>query len=264
MLLGTSMWYAFHGEILSSASAFEKIVDAVCRELGSRGRADAVVSVAAAAEPAPEESADVSDLVHELRGVKLMALSKRAVSIGVSTESVEDAMDADDARSALIGLIGEVESRRGPAKRALACLEGGGDACAEMVSAALEHAMDVLEELSLSSPRKSRKSLLETMERVEAVLDLVDADWCDGVSRCGHDELDRLSGLIVCIRGVSSSSGASEVSGAVKDALECLDRCGSLVVQCMGLLSGSAGDDVDGSGAAVLIALESLRGLSES
>eukprot|EP01046_Picozoa_sp_COSAG06_P130960 COSAG06_NODE_80535_length_104_cov_3825.800000_1_plen_34_part_11 len=34
-----------------------------------------------------------------------------------------------------------------------------------MISDVLDHALDVLEGLSVSSPRKSRKGLLETMER---------------------------------------------------------------------------------------------------
>ena len=37
LLLGTSMWYGFFGETLSSSSAFDGRVDALCRELGERG-----------------------------------------------------------------------------------------------------------------------------------------------------------------------------------------------------------------------------------
>eukprot|EP01046_Picozoa_sp_COSAG06_P063131 COSAG06_NODE_14533_length_1149_cov_1.080000_1_plen_242_part_10 len=72
-------------------------------------------------------------LVDELRGLRLTALSKRALSMGVDSESVEEAMDADDAKSALIALIVAIESRRGPADRMISMLEGGGEACAEMM-----------------------------------------------------------------------------------------------------------------------------------
>ena len=41
MLLGTSMWYGFYGDALSSESGFESRVDSLARELGARGRADA-------------------------------------------------------------------------------------------------------------------------------------------------------------------------------------------------------------------------------
>ena len=43
LLLGTSMWYGLYGDVLSSPSAFEDRMDALCRELGDRGRADAVI-----------------------------------------------------------------------------------------------------------------------------------------------------------------------------------------------------------------------------
>ena len=45
LLLGTSMWYAYYGETLTSASAFESRMDGLCRELGCRGRADALVEL---------------------------------------------------------------------------------------------------------------------------------------------------------------------------------------------------------------------------
>eukprot|EP01046_Picozoa_sp_COSAG06_P104967 COSAG06_NODE_51184_length_313_cov_11.079439_1_plen_104_part_11 len=59
----------------------------------------------------------------------------------------------------------------------------------------------------------------------------------------------------------------SEVSDAVVALLDCMDRCGSVAVQSIGLLSpGTTGVD-DGAAsddAGVMIALESLRGLSGS
>ena len=187
LLLGTSMWYAFFGEALSSEIAFGDRVDALCREIGGRGRADATVMADDTHEPESEPEAIVgaSELVQELQGLKLRALSKRALSMGIDAESVEGAMDADDGKAALVGLIVEVESLRGPADRVVSCLEAGGGVCAEMLTGVLEHAMDVLEQLSVSSPRKSRKRLLETIERVESMVELVDLEWCDGVSRCG-------------------------------------------------------------------------------
>eukprot|EP01046_Picozoa_sp_COSAG06_P055401 COSAG06_NODE_10174_length_1735_cov_2.826406_4_plen_305_part_01 len=154
----------------------------------------------------------------------------------------------------------DIESRRGPADRIRPCLEAGGEACAEMITDVLEHAMEVLEGLSVSSPRKSRKGLLETMEHVESHLEtVVDVGWCDGVCWCGPDELEQLCSLLVSVRGLASSSGVPETSDAVTALLECLDRCGSVVVQSIAVLSG--GSDASDS-SSVLSALESLRGLS--
>ena len=70
LLLGTSMWYAFYGETLSSESVFDDRMDALCRELGARGRADVVVTVASEPdaeafepEPEPEDDEDASELL---------------------------------------------------------------------------------------------------------------------------------------------------------------------------------------------------------
>ena len=104
---------------------------------------------------------EASDLQIELQELKLTALHKRALSAGVAAESVEAAMDSSDPKGGLIGLIVDVESRRGPADRVRSCLEGGGEACAEMITGVLDHAMEVLEGLSVSSPRKARKGLFE-------------------------------------------------------------------------------------------------------
>eukprot|EP01046_Picozoa_sp_COSAG06_P052970 COSAG06_NODE_9041_length_2005_cov_2.635887_2_plen_644_part_01 len=94
------------------------------------------------------------------------------------------------------------------------------------------------------------------------VFELLDSDWCNGVSRCGYDELEQLCSLLVSVRGTTSSSGVSSVSDAALALLECLDRCGSVVVQSMAVLSGGS-DASDSSSSSVLSALESLRCLSD-
>jgi hypothetical protein len=56
LLLGTSLWYALYGETLDSESAFEDRISALCREIGSRGRADAVTKLS---EPSPALGPDM-------------------------------------------------------------------------------------------------------------------------------------------------------------------------------------------------------------
>jgi hypothetical protein len=99
LLLGTSMWYALYGEALSSESAFEGRIDALCRELGSRGRADAVVaaSVTTVAEP--------SDLVAELSDLRLKELRTRAKAENIATGLLEGAVDSDDPKGAVLELL---------------------------------------------------------------------------------------------------------------------------------------------------------------
>jgi len=128
LLLGTSMWYGFYGETLSSDSAFEARMDALCREIGGRGRADAaVVAVgafdglepqpevegvegeggdAAAASTAPGGSMTVGTLVQaELSALRLKALQARAATEGVDEGAIDDALEADRPKVALVELI---------------------------------------------------------------------------------------------------------------------------------------------------------------
>eukprot|EP01049_Picozoa_sp_SAG25_P018653 SAG25_NODE_5470_length_654_cov_1.371171_1_plen_183_part_10 len=95
LLLGTSLWYALYGATLESESAFEDRMDALSREIGSRGRADAVV--ASSAEP-PQPSS-------ELHNMKVTALHKRALAEGVDPAVAEEALDNDDPKAALIDVI---------------------------------------------------------------------------------------------------------------------------------------------------------------
>jgi len=78
-------------------------MSALSRELGVRGRADAVV---AADEPEPQsDPSPPSALRDELASMKVSALHKRALADGASAEATEDAMDDDNPKAALIELI---------------------------------------------------------------------------------------------------------------------------------------------------------------
>ena len=261
LLLGTSMWYAFYGEPLQNEARFDERMDALCREIGTQGRADA----AAACEPELEPAYDLvpdsyESLREELRRLRLKQLRQRATAEGMDEDTVDrDALDADNPKAALIDLLVEHMASRGPAEQVLSSLEAGGEACAEVLGGVLDNAMDVLDAVSVSSPRRARKGVFEAVERVESVLETVDAEWCDGVSRCSRDELDRLSGLVVRARGLLPSSAGIEACDIVSEMLDCLDRCGSVVVQSVAVLSGSESD-----AELRVCALETIRGLSEA
>jgi hypothetical protein len=121
LLLGTSMWYGFYGDTLTAGdSAFDSRMESLCREIGSRGHVDKVPSVAARnaslhpePEPEPELAAagdggDDSGSVAaaaELRTLRVMALHARAVSEGIDTTTIEDAMDSGEPKEKLVTLI---------------------------------------------------------------------------------------------------------------------------------------------------------------
>ena len=167
-------------------------------------------------------------------------------------------MDADDPKATLIALIVELVSSRGPADQILSALLEGGEAAADAVSDALDHAMDVLEQVSVSSPRKSRRSVRELLESVEELSEVVNAAWCDGVSRCGADRLEDLASRVVSVRAVVSEKAAPESVPIVSSLLESLRECGSVAVQCSSVLSVGSGSGES----ARIAALECVRGLS--
>eukprot|EP01043_Picozoa_sp_COSAG02_P068585 COSAG02_NODE_11441_length_1723_cov_1.435961_2_plen_191_part_00 len=151
LLLGTSMWYGFYGETLSSVSGFDGRMDALCREIGSRGRADAVDETASRA--GATEPGDTISLAEEVRAMKGSVLRKRAISAGVSQAELEEADDADDIRAEIIKLILAHES---------ADADRMGAARAELL------------ESKTSSLRKQAIAAGATAEAMEAVDDATD------------------------------------------------------------------------------------------
>ena len=122
-MAGTSLWYAMCGAALESESAFDDRMAALSREIGARGRADAVV----AADPSDSEQTcglqPHAALREELGSLKVSALEQRALAEGASADATEDALDDDDPKAALIELVvlcadssgsssGEAELRR--------------------------------------------------------------------------------------------------------------------------------------------------------
>jgi len=117
LLLGTSVWYALYGETLASDSAFDGRLSALSREIGTRGRADAVVRSSArqstSPQPAEHEPQPVPDdpppagsrLKAELEAMRLGALSFRAARAGVDAAAIDAAEDTADPKAAIIELI---------------------------------------------------------------------------------------------------------------------------------------------------------------
>eukprot|EP01045_Picozoa_sp_COSAG04_P023830 COSAG04_NODE_2892_length_3413_cov_210.165661_2_plen_503_part_01 len=248
-----------YGDTLSSESLFDDRMSALSREIGPRGRADAVV-VADAPEPTPEaeDAGDASALQSELAGMRLTAVQKRAMSAGLDAEAVADAMDSDDPKASLIGLIMEVASSRGPTERIAFALQAGGDTAADALTAVLDHAIEAIDRHALSSPRRPRKPLMELMDRADSAAESIDAAWCDRVSADANG-VEELSGHMAIVEGLDvASSDVSDAVSSVTSLLDCVNRCGSVVLRSTHVLSCNSAD-TDGR----LAALESLCNLSE-
>ena len=110
--------------VLDSDSAFDERISALCRELGSRGRAglatsdapprpdrgssamidgDAEAAVAQLSSQAPGSTE--KQLIQELTELKIGALSRRAMAAGVDADALDLAEESADPRGAIIDLM---------------------------------------------------------------------------------------------------------------------------------------------------------------
>eukprot|EP01046_Picozoa_sp_COSAG06_P007769 COSAG06_NODE_385_length_16466_cov_2.440582_9_plen_550_part_00 len=224
------------------------LVEAAARR-GQGGAADVE------AEPEPDSS-ETKELRRELQAMRTAALRSRALAEGVDADAVEEALDADNPKMVLINLLLSHAASRGPSEIILAGLESGGETSVDMLSGVLESALELLEGVASASPRKVRRPLRNTIDRVENLLNEMNAAWCDGVSRCNGRDLRLACDMLVRVRGLTSKSTAAEASALMTDVLDCLDRCGSSVVQSVSVLQ-----EGDTSSDDRVVALECLRGL---
>jgi hypothetical protein len=120
-MLGTSMWYALYGDALTSESVFEGRMDALCRELGDRGRADAIDvpddrdPLANVGQQSADSNAAVAVPLHvaapvelayeDLQQLKLGALVRYAVAQNIDAAALDEAEDSDDPHAAIITLL---------------------------------------------------------------------------------------------------------------------------------------------------------------
>ena len=108
----------------------------------------------------------------------------------------------------------------------------------------MDRALTVLEQLSVSCPRKSRKSVRALIESVEELSESVDESWCDGVSRCGPDRLADLAGQLLSAQALRVGAvDATDCVSTVSTMLESLRACGNVAVQCESVLLDGGSDE---------------------
>jgi hypothetical protein len=257
MLIGTRMWYGFYGVASSESVVFEGKVEELCRELGERGRNGGLHTTSAddAIElPTPVEAV----LGTELGRLSVKQLRERALTAGVSEEAVEDARDTDDSKTALIELLLARHARLGASGEFLTLLSAGGEEASALVVSVLQHTSELLDVLSMSTPRRSRKAVLELLERTESACESVDVLFCDGVAKCGAIEVKGLACLLARVQELDVGAADAESMASVLELLDCLARCGSAVIQSLTVLR----EDDDRSEPDLLSSLQVLRQLS--
>ena len=111
----------------------------------------------------------------------------------------------------------------------LPLLQSGGDEAEDNLAAALEHALQVLEGLPMSTPRKARKAARALCERVETALDdKVKGDLVRQLALCEVSELIPLATALVKVQGLRVGESGIE---CVEAFLDELSRCGDAVVE---------------------------------
>jgi hypothetical protein len=97
--------------VIDRDKASFRFVLAYCRRVPAAGVVAAELDPGAPPEAQPVEI--VPGMLAELRGMKVSALKRRAVSVGVDAQLLAEADDTDDVKQAVIGLIAEVLGRPG-------------------------------------------------------------------------------------------------------------------------------------------------------
>jgi hypothetical protein len=188
--------------------------------------------------------------------------SEQCESVGVSIERVsllesrKAPAEGDAAMSTVTGLLSALKrvaaAHVNRVEVLVELLQVGDDEAVAALAATLEHAVKVLDTLSLSEPRRGRKTIKALSERVEGVLEGIDeGDLAAQVAVCDEVSLASLCERLCAVealRGSEDCEAAAAVT-CVEAALEKLERCSDPVV---GASCALASD----------VAAKRLRGLS--
>ena len=176
LLLGTSMCYGFYGETLSSTSGFDARMDALCREVGGRGRADTSAATVSLHEAASEVEAEHvsersdaatvrTDLDAELQAMGMRDLIRLAREAQVSEDAFFDSQDTDDPKAALIALLVEARSDTATTARSALRTELEGMRMRELVARARECGIDHEALLDAQDSEQPKAAILELVLR---------------------------------------------------------------------------------------------------
>ena len=154
----------------------------------------------------------------------------------------------------LVALEDVVASHVNRSEVLLTALQSGEEP--KSITTALEHAMDALDTLLSTTPRKERAAVKALCERTEAALEAIDATVMRQLSLC---EASDLSSLVECLCGVESlvvgEVERQSCHQTVSEALDELQRCSDPVAGAARMVE-SADAEVRQRGLMVLRGLE--------
>ena len=131
----------------------------------------------------------------------------------------------------------------GSAEELVEVLKTGAEEAEIALATALEHALQALETLPASTPRKARKAARRICERVEAALEEVEGARAKQLSMCEATELLTLATLLCEVRGLAVGESGAECVEVMGTLLDELDRCCDAVVGASRLLLSTESSD---------------------
>ena len=107
----------------------------------------------------------------------------------------------------------------------LAQLRAGGEESETMLQSFLERSLEMLDRVSLGTPRKGRKALATLSERVEDVLESVDEALVLQLAACGVHELEALRDAVCSVERLQGDEDVGLVHGIHPDSNACAVAC---------------------------------------
>ena len=156
----------------------------------------------------------------ELSRLKLSALSKRAATAGSPAAAVDEATDSDDPRAALMQLI--VAAATGNPRPAGAGPGADVDRLSALgiatlhaeIADALDHCVEVLDQLCALAPRGRRKAVVLMLEKAETTAANLDVAQCGALKHCPVDDLQTFCATLAAVQKLQTSDGVELVDNA--------------------------------------------------
>jgi hypothetical protein len=219
-------------------------------------------------DTASAESGALRLQLSTLSNKDLRATAKQA---GATAEQLEAAADCDDMMEALVDLITVLVL---PLGSTFTMADFGPEACSEdcdgdvhaierLLIPALEHAVDVLDIVVVSTPRRSRRPLKLLADRVEVALEQLEPEMYTQMGPGGDSVLSKLQVAIEEVQildlGETNITTLESVETAINRLLDAMERCSDIVMHALNVLQACV---IEHEAETRARALEVLRGLS--
>ena len=146
-----------------------------------------------------------------------------------SVEGSSSRASAEEVTGAVVGLLGALEvvesSHVDQYDVLLMALQSGGDEVVDSIVGVLGHGLDVLDALSMTTPRKRRKAVESVCERVESVMASIEEGGATPISANELSSLSQLAEDLCAVKSLKLDEAEGGCVGTVSRALDQITRC---------------------------------------